>query len=276
MPNSYISDKNKYLLAVPFMYAFATRYEWPRAFLVNAATAWIPGLILIYSLTQYSLWASIFGYFVGYIAFICVYEIGYMVNDFYSVRYDAIPRRRINLTLDLNIIFTFTASRVVIFSICAALLDLWSYPLFWFSYIALILTLILHNTLRRVEYKFITFLQLSLLRFALPIVPVFLLTNNLKIFSLVAITGMLLFTYPRFLTYLDAKGRFQIPERKEVRFHFTSHLLSLPLLALISTFWVSWAPMLVWGWLILVQLAYILMNEVPRLSALRKRISKSL
>lgn len=267
-----VTDANKAWLLVPFGYALVSRYHWPRDFLVNAVTAWVPGVFLIWWLTQAGPGESAWLYVLGYLVFICVYEIGYLVNDSFGLRRDPTPRRRVDITFSRGFCSAFAAVRVLAGGACLTALGVADSVLIWASYAALAVLLLLHNTLAGVQFKFATFAQLSIIRFSLPVVPALLLASEAEAILLVMLTGLCLFTYPRWLTYLEAKGRLSLPERKDLYFPLFSLLLFLPLLLAIAAAWQNAAPLLVFAWLLFVQTAYITANRSAALRILRDRL----
>lgn len=264
MPKSFVIKASDTPLLLPFGYAFISRYHWPRDFVVNALTAWVPGIILVASVGDIPALSAPMVYLLGYIAFICVYEVGYLANDTIGLRHDPTPRRRIDLVPGPAFIAVFLIIRVFAFLLAAWALDCLSNPLFWGGFAVLAVTLIAHNTLHATELKFYSFLQLSLLRFALPVWPVLQGGNDTGAPLMVLLTGLLLFSLPRFLTYLDAKGRLHLPERKRHSYHLKAHLTVLPMVVLLSVISKDPAPLLCAIWLGLVQIIYVARANVTR------------
>lgn len=269
MPKLSISEPRKYWLVIPFAYAFVSRYHWPRDFMVNAVTAWVPGVLLIMCQAGFSPLDAIGVYLFGYTVFMCLYEVGYMINDSYGLRHDATPRERVAIKFDSTFVAVFVIFRMIVFTVIAWFGGLLTAPLFWAAALALVSLLTLHNTLQKLELKFLTFLQLSLMRFALPIAFALMVVNHGDNLLMIFLIGLLLFSYPRFLTYLEAKGRLTVPERKKNTFLLFSHLIALPLLIVISVIESSGAPIIIWAWMTLVQVIYYLVNNIAVLSHLK-------
>ncbi len=264
MPKSCATDPHRLILLLPFGYAVASRYHWPRDFMVNALTAWVPGVILVAQLGDLSAGVAIASYLLGYVAFICIYELGYLANDTIGLRHDPTPRRRVDFSPSPGFLAGFVAIRLGTFLVVSMALGVATSGLYWAAITALVTTLVAHNTLRAVELKFYTFLQLSLLRFALPVVPVLIVKGGMEAILTTFATALLLFTLPRFLTYLDAKGRLSLPERKARSYHLKAHLAVSPLIALLSVLSHEAAPMICLIWGVLVQTAYVGSRKRPR------------
>ncbi|WP_289043122.1 hypothetical protein [uncultured Aliiroseovarius sp.] len=257
MPKPFVTRPSQLIWLLPFGYAFVSRYHWPRDFVVNALTAWVPGVILVALLGDLGVGQAVLSYLLGYAAFISVYEVGYLANDTIGLRHDPTPRRRVDLVPSTGFTLAFVALRGAALLTSAAVLGVATSTMFWAAIGALIATLIAHNTLRTVEIKFYTFLQLSLLRFSLPVLPVLIPGAEASTILTVFATGLLLFTLPRFLTYLDAKGRLRLPERKARDYHLKAHIAVVPLVTLLSVLTGQPAPMVCLAWGVLVQCAYV-------------------
>ncbi|MCI2395678.1 hypothetical protein [Aliiroseovarius sediminis] len=258
MPKPFVTRPSQLIWLLPFGYAFVSRYHWPRDFVVNALTAWVPGVILVALLGDLGAGAALVSYLLGYAAFICVYEVGYLANDTIGLRHDPTPRRRVDVTPSAGFMLAFVGLRGAVLLAAAVALGVATSVVFWATIGALVAALIAHNTLRAVEVKFYTFLQLSLLRFSLPVLPVLILKNDTPGILTVFATGLLLFSLPRFLTYLDAKGRLSLPERKARAYHLKAHIAVLPLVALVSVMTGQPAPLACLAWGVLVQCTYVL------------------
>lgn len=270
MPRFCISNKNKYILSLPFLYTYFSRSRRPRDFLVNVITSWVPGIILVAFQADIFVMQAIAYFFVGYILFTCIYEVGYLANDSYGLMNDSTPRQRLNINYNSGFVFTFVLLRLVSFLGIAAWVDVITVPIFWSSYAALAIVLVMHNTIRRVEFKFLSFLQLSLLRFSLPVFLVLLIFERPGEVMVTFLTGLMLFSYTRLITYMDAKDRLSIPERKEVTFLLLCLLTALPFLFLVSLVAHTWAPIVVWLWLLIAQMIYVFVNRVKTLDRVKK------
>lgn len=233
--NSFVTNRSRAILLIPFCYAFFSRMKGLRGFGFNAATLWIPGVIItaeILSNSGSSSLAAVIQYAMGYLVFICLYELGYVMNDTWGLRYDSTPRRRIEADIGPGFIAIFFSVRLVVVALLAGaggyLLAVWFLALVS----ALAGTILLHNLLSREEFKLMSFLQMSLLRFCF---PVFVACQG-EVSPTIFIVALLLFTFPRFLTYQDSKGRLRLPERKSPYFGLGNCLCAGPLIILIVQF----------------------------------------
>jgi hypothetical protein len=244
--NKFITERNHFILLVPFLYAFFSRMRGLRAFGFNAVTLWGPGLLLTALLLDDFSFRALSGYFAGYLVFISVYEQGYLMNDTWGVRHDETPRRRIDVDCKPAFFVLFVAIRlVVVLSLglwIGALSSLW----FWALLGLLVLAILAHNLVARQEIKMATFFQMSLMRFS---IPVFIPTAMEK-GAIVLLLGCLFFVFPRFLTYLDSKNRLRIPERKHPGFLLLVYVTFAPIIFLLAVSTNETLVLLIWAYFV--------------------------
>lgn len=228
--NKFITERNHFILLVPFLYAFFSRMRGLRAFGFNAVTLWGPGLLLTALVLDDFSVGALAGYFAGYLVFISVYELGYLMNDTWGLRHDETPRRRIAVDYRPAFFVLFVAIRLgVVLSLglwIGAMSGLW----FWALLGLLVVAILAHNLVVRQEFKMATFFQMSLMRFSIPV----FIPTAMEEGAIVLLIGCLFFVFPRFLTYLDSKNRLRIPERKQPGFLFAIVAIFAPVVVLIS------------------------------------------
>ncbi|HEY0973771.1 MAG TPA: hypothetical protein VGE57_04705 [Solimonas sp.] len=256
--------QNRFLLLVPFFYLVSTRMNTPKSFLSNLSTAWIPGLLLAAWWGEADAATSIAHYALSYLAFISIYEIGYFANDTFGTKFDETPRHRLKAAPRLFGGVIFVAVRIIAWLLLANHLNAFSSYGWLAGMAALVTVMVMHNLLASSALKAVTFFQMSTLRFCVPLLPLVPADR----WSDILLVGVFHFVYPRFITYLDSKGRLRIPERKSDRYGLQTQLLFLPLFALISIAVGSVLPLLVWGYYLLFQAGRFLVGEIR--SARRK------
>lgn len=243
--------QNKALMLLPLGYLVATRMNTAKALLSNATSAWIPGVYLITAWGGLGVFEALTAYAVGYLAFACVYELGYLANDTMGTRNDETPRHRLKLTLTRAYILLFVVIRVAVFAGIAHCCGFTQSTAWLAGFIALIVVMVLHNTLHSPALKAASFLQMSVLRFSLPVLP-FLPLDRIAVLLLLALFH---FTYPRFITYLDAKGRLRIPERRTASYGPAVQAILVPAFGLLSAVSSSAVPLIVWFYYMMLQAA---------------------
>lgn len=163
-----------------------------------------------------------------YLAFISVYEIGYLVNDLYASPREAEGRKRGPQGTSLGWGVAWSGSRLLVFMLVTTWLDFLAVPAWWTFYLALSITFALHNLLQDKELKSATFLWLAWLRFMAPVIFVVEDAQRLGI-GLAAAVSYVAF---RLLGYLDSKGLLRMPGRQRISFRLFFFLM--PLIGLLA------------------------------------------
>lgn len=218
------------LLLLPFSYAFKSRYAADLRFFV--AVDLVPSLLTCALFAQGPVISNILLALVFYVAFISVYEIGYIVNDYVSVGWEASPRKRGPKPAGPWLLSAWILSRILTFFVAAHFLPALD-QLFWGFYLCLIVVFAAHNFLKRLELKFCTFYWLSISRFVAP--TFFLLSPSDRPSLLLAAT--VLYSTIRSLSYLDSKGMLSMPGRKSSSFRLAYYTAPLPLVVALG-----WSP----------------------------------
>ena len=244
---------SKLLLLVPMGYALHTRMNSARGLLANAATAWLPGALVLHllrrGLTPEGAVGSAGRYAAGYLAFVCVYELGYFANDTLGTRFDETPRRRLRHRTGPAFAAAFVAVRLAAWAGAAWAFGWHANPAWAGLYAALAVLLVTHNVIASTAYKAASFLQMSLLRFVAPVVP-FAAAEQVP---LLLVLGLTFFSYHRLMTYLVSKERLHLPERAEPMYYPKAVLATLPLTGLVAA--AAWPPaLLVHGYYLLAYL----------------------
>lgn len=218
----------KAVCLIPFAYSVATRATRRRDLPYLVATSWIPALWLLWRLTDLSAAGSALTFAAGYLAFISIYEIGYLVNDAWDARRSPEGRQRLDFVPSLPFALSFVAVRIAIWLVVGVLTG-WIGNAIWLAgYAALLVAIAQHNLIQSKGLRLVSFYELATLRFLLPIIA------SLPAASLPAaiLTALLLYSFPRLLGYLDSKDMLHLPERSEPHFGLQLILSLTPLLIL--------------------------------------------
>ena len=254
--------QNRVLLQVPFYYLAMTRMNSLKGLVSNASSAWLPGVLVVTFLSDYSFLEAALHYVFTYLAFVSIYEVGYLVNDTLGTKHDETPRHRLKMKLASFEILIFVLIRVAALVVIAHLYDLFSNPAWSVSVLALVVVIVMHNTIASSALKAASFLQMSMLRFSLPIIPH---VGNDAV-PAVLLLAIFHFVYPRFITYLDSKERLKIPERKTSRYGAQVQLLLLPTFFLLSVLMNHALPLVIWLYYLLFQFLRFLIERRRGLS----------
>lgn len=222
--------RNPWLLAVPFAYTLATRMRSLRAFGHNAAMAWIPAFALLLADGR-PLGFALVEFAVGYLAFIAIYELGYMTNDLWDARRDPGGRHRLDAQPGAAWVAIFVAVRIALAAGIALVNGWWSVPVWSIGMAILVLAFAAHNIVAP-RWRLLTFPVLAILRFLLPVGAML----STAMWPAALIVAILLYTAPRWLAYAESKG-FTPPElRQRARFR-SQFLLWLSPLVIAGCWW---------------------------------------
>ena len=228
---------------LPFFYTFSTRLRGnPFSFLYLILFEWSIAISVLFLVEGYTFIQSLRFYFLSYLAFISMYEIGYFVNDIFSIRYEKTPRARLkNMDITSGVVIVFLAVRLTVFAIITTFLHFWQEPKWTGFFIALIMIFSIHNLLKKEDLKPITFLGLASLRFFGPILSFI----SHETFILLLSPFILCYLIYRFLSYLDSKEFLRISSRADTSWKVNYYLLVTILNCFISIYLDSLIPVVV-------------------------------
>ena len=211
----------KLILSIPFTYFYATRIKQLKKLIFPVYAEWLLGiLILIYF--SYPATKAITDFFEGYIIFISIYELGYIANDFYSVKQEDNPRRRSEgLPHNNSWIAVWVISRLLIAAVITYLLGFYHNTDWLICYAILLVMLFTHNVIRNKQIKTFTFINLAFGRFFLPLVPLLTAAELYKIIPGIFINYILYRTF----SYMDSKDLLNMPARKTILFKLNYYIL---------------------------------------------------
>lgn len=220
-----------FLLLLPFSYAFFSRYRFDLRF--HFLVDFIPSFLVCVFFGEGFFLNDLTKAALCYGAFISVYEIGYIVNDYISVKWETDARQRGPAPAEGGMLTAWVLSRLTCFwGSTKCLGDLADYFFFGF-YLFLVLVFAAHNLLTRKELKFCTFFWLSVCRFVAP--TFFILSDANRLSMLVAAT--VLYSSIRGLSYLESKGLLAMPGRKSPSFRLILYVMPIPLAVALG-----WSP----------------------------------
>jgi len=216
----------KLLLALPFCYFAKTRltqvsfhamYEWLSAALV----------VLLFGAQDPA--GNLATAFLCYLAFIALYELGYLANDYYAVRKEASPRLR-GPQATPGLLALWVLVRLAVFAAVTVATG-HGHDLEWYGFFAAIMAVFAaHNLLTRRELKALSFSWLAVFRFVAPMLfvvrPVYL--------PMLWLSAVVYYANFRLYGYLDSKDLLDMPGRKSESFRVLFFVFSLPLALLLS------------------------------------------
>lgn len=206
---------------IPAYYFYRTRLS-TSSIAFHVVFEWGAALVLILAFPAGAVGDALFGGLLAYLAFISVYELGYLMNDYYAFSRESDGRDRRVTGLQSPWITRMVAARLLVFTVIAV-----AWPgagtLAWWSFFAALCSVFcLHNLLLDRELKMLTFTWLSWLRFMAPVIFV-VQDDQLMGIGFGAAVGYVGF---RSLAYLDSKDMLKMPGRKSAKFR-GAYFLSL-------------------------------------------------
>ena len=192
-------------------FAFHALAEW-------LAAAWLVAWLGVTSIDQDML-AMVF----VYLAFISLYELGYMANDLYAAKHESNGRYRGPQGVAIQWIAAWVSARILCFFGVTSILNKWFEPGWWSFFAGLVFVFALHNWLKDREMKVSTFAWLAWFRFMAPVIFVVQESQRMGI-GLAAAMGYVAF---RQLGYLDSKGLLNMPGRQRPSFRRLFFLMPL-------------------------------------------------
>lgn len=218
------------LALIPFGYFLSSRLKsvGDVAFLV--ATSWLPATWLAIRLGGKSPVEAVSSFLLGYLAFIAIYEVGYLANDLWDARRTRNGRARFDHAVGPAYIAAFVAVRLMCWVAVASSTGWADNPLWLAGFGALLIALAQHNLAQSPALRLASFLELAVLRFLLPILAL-VPRGELWVVTLVA---LLLYAYPRFLSYMDSKSLLRLDGGRGRSFGLGQQLSLAPLLLFIA------------------------------------------
>lgn len=204
----------KILLAIPFYYYYCSRIKKGSSIFFNFFFEWIPWIILSIWFSKYDLITSLFYLGFSYLAFISLYEIGYIFNDYFSINFEKEGRNRAPLLGTRNNLIIWILSRIITFFLFTNFLPFGGDYSWNILYFLLIIFFASHNLLKEIQFKSISFFWLAFLKYIIPVI--FIIKQN-YIYQLLLVAALIYVPY-RFLSYLESKKLLLMSKRKSINF----------------------------------------------------------
>ena len=225
-----ISRFERPLSLCPFGYLLVSRGKDPWELLYMVGNSWIPAIWLIIRLGELDPVHALLTFILGYAAFISCYELGYLTNDSWDAARSAGGRRRIGFAVTPAYVLLFVAIRIVVWAAVGGYTG-WITQIPWLlGYGALVAAFTLHNVLQSPAIRIASFMQLSILRFLLPILGA--LTAGTYLIAVAV--AFLFYTIFRLLSYLDSKDLLSMEERRTGPFKLAVVAVQAPIAIVLS------------------------------------------
>jgi hypothetical protein len=233
---------------LPYTYFYGSRVKQLKYNLYYLIIDWAVPFALLTYFTNYDWQSALVHFVLAYLAFISIYEIGYLGNDVYSVRKEDKPRRRVkDFDPSDAVVLLWIAVRLAAFGLISWYLQVLTNPLWLAFYLVLAIFFYLHNALKDKELKVMTFVNLAFIRYFAPIF-IFLTPAQLM---LLAAPIFLNYVFYRTLMYMDSKDLLHMPSRRAPAYKVTYYGLALGVSVILSLMGQSWVPVAITAYYLL-------------------------
>ncbi len=212
---------------IPFTYFFDTRLRAGNV-AFHAVFEWLAAVVMVCLLGTGTPTQSLLVALLAYLAFICLYEIGYIVNDLFASAKEEGGRKRGPQGAGWGWVAPWFVLRLMGFVATTHFAGQTLEPAWWSFFGALCLVFALHNVLVDRELKAATFLWLAWFRFMAPIMFAVQPDQRLGI----AFAAAMGYSAVRLFGYLDSKGLLQMPGRQSTEFRVI--FFSMPLVGALA------------------------------------------
>ncbi|MFD2190050.1 hypothetical protein [Pistricoccus aurantiacus] len=207
---------------MPFSYFFYTRLRGG-SIAFHLIFEWLAAAILVLAIGISSPLKSLIMAGLSYLAFISLYEIGYLINDLYAANKEIGGRKRGPRNVSRQWIWSWFGSRLLVFLGITVLLGFYDSLGWWLFFLALCIVFALHNVLEDKELKAATFLWLAWFRFMAPVIFV---VEDSQLFG-VGMAAAMSYAGFRLFGYLDSKRLLSMPGRQRGQFRLFFFLMPL-------------------------------------------------
>ena len=211
-----------FIYLLPFSYFYLTRLS-KGSLAFHVLFEWICAALLVIVFSDLLPLNALINSLVIYIAFISLYEIGYMANDLFAANKETDGRLRGPQNVKSYWIFLWIATRLVVFLAITLILNQEATLAWWSYFLALTIVFFLHNYFIDREYKASTFIWLAWFRFMAPII--FIVESKYRMG--IAFGAGIVYAAFRLFGYLDSKGLLCMPGRQRVKFRLVFFLIPL-------------------------------------------------
>ncbi|MDO8777394.1 MAG: hypothetical protein Q7K57_53500 [Burkholderiaceae bacterium] len=212
----------KFVYLLPFTYFYDTRLR-TGSVAFHVVFEWLAAVVLALAVGAAGPAQALTAAGLSYLAFISLYEIGYLVNDLFASRKEAGGRQRGPQGAGGVWVAAWFVSRLGAFLFATVLMGKLAAPQWWSYFAALCVVFALHNELTDREFKAATFIWLAWFRFMAPVMFVVQDTQRLG----VGLAAAMAYSSFRLFGYLDSKGLLKMPGRQRPGFRLFFFLMPL-------------------------------------------------
>ena len=227
-------SSSRIISLIPSGYLLTTRINGARDLAYLIATSWVPALWLLMRAAGLNPVHATLIFVAGYLAFISIYEIGYLANDVWDARRSRGGRRRAEFAAGRAYVALFLAIRIGLW-VAIGLSTGWLENGAWLAgNAALAIIIAQHNLVDQKGLRIISFYGLATLRLLMPILAL-LPARSMAAAVLIA---MIPYALPRLLAYMESKGLLELEQRRTARFGLLLQLSFVPLCSILA-YWLD-------------------------------------
>lgn len=212
----------KFLYLLPFTYFMHTRLRGGSVSF-HLVFEWLAALLLAVTIGVASSAESLLLALGSYLAFISLYEIGYLINDLFAAKKEVGGRKRGPQGSNGLWVSCWFGSRLLVFLAITIFMGRFFSFEWWSFFLALALVFGLHNALQDREMKTATFQWLGWFRFMAPVMFV-IAEDQIPGVGLAAAVAYVAF---RMFGYMDSKGLLIMSGRQRPEFRLFFFLMPL-------------------------------------------------
>lgn len=212
----------RFIYLLPFTYFFDTRLRGGSV-AFHAIFEWLAAVVLVLVVGGANPAQALIAAGLSYLAFISLYEIGYLVNDLFASRKEDGGRQRGPQGAGGAWVTAWFIVRLAAFMLATMLMGKLAAPEWWSFFVALSIVFALHNELSDREFKAISFLWLAWFRFMAPVM--FVVSDSQRLG--VGLAAAMAYSSFRLFGYLDSKGLLHMPGRQRPGFRLFFFLIQL-------------------------------------------------
>lgn len=212
----------KIVYLLPFAYFYDTRLR-TGSVAFHVIFEWLAAVVLVLVLGSVGPAQALLAAGLSYLAFISLYEIGYLANDLFASRKEAGGRQRGPQGASGAWVAAWFVARLAAFMLATIFMGKLAALEWWSFFAALSVVFALHNGLTDRELKAATFLWLAWFRFMAPVMFVVQDSQHLGI----GLAAAMAYASFRLFGYLDSKGLLHMPGRQRPGFRLFFFLMPL-------------------------------------------------
>lgn len=236
---------------LPITYFQATRLNRWALVGYNALVEWLPAIALSLYYNNFDL-AVIRIVLLSYLGFICIYEIGYITNDFLSERFETDPRGRSKeLSVTAAWVVALIGARVIFFFAITYFLGAIDNVLWWVFHGTLAATFAMHNLFPS-AWRIPTFFGLSTYRYFAPII----IALSPAVLTILLPALVLNNSLYRTTVYLRNKNGDPSDESGGVGFKLAFYIACLPFSIFLAMYFGSPLPVVICGYFLLIWILF--------------------